>query len=120
MPLLPSFSDAVPAPPKVAVLVLPPGAIATPPLPQGDFGLSLFQDGLLPAAFMVGLLVSSPVFAEASKHYNAFRLIGTGLGVWTLAVRWAGRGRKEQAVHAAGSVASCLAGHGSPAGSLWV
>ncbi|GAB4820150.1 hypothetical protein N2152v2_007196 [Parachlorella kessleri] len=35
---------------------------------------------------MVGLLISSPIFAEASKHFNAFRLIGTGLGVWTLAV----------------------------------
>ena len=35
--------------------------------PQGDFELSLFQDGVLPAAFMVGLLASSPAFAEASK-----------------------------------------------------
>lgn len=30
---------------------------------------------------MVGLLVSSPMFAEASKHHNAFRLIGLGLAV---------------------------------------
>ena len=43
------------------------------------------QDGLLPAAFMVGLLASSPIFAEASKHHNAFRLIGIGLAVWTAA-----------------------------------
>lgn len=57
---------------------------------QGDFGLSLFEDGLLPAAFMVGLLVSSPLFAEASKHYNAFRLIGIGLGVWAVAVAGCG------------------------------
>ncbi|KAL4448931.1 hypothetical protein ABPG77_007648 [Micractinium sp. CCAP 211/92] len=52
---------------------------------QGDFSLTLFQDGLLPAAFMVGLLASSPIFAEASKHHNAFRLIGIGLAVWTAA-----------------------------------
>ena len=40
---------------------------------QGDFSLTYFQDGLLPAAFMVGLLLSSPVFAEASKTRNPFR-----------------------------------------------
>lgn len=57
---------------------------------QGDFGLSLFQDGLLPAAFMVGLLISSPIFAEASKRHNALRLIGLGLAVWTLAVAGCG------------------------------
>ena len=45
---------------------------------QGDFGLSLVEDGALPAAFMVGLLVSSPLFAEASKYNNAFRLIAVG------------------------------------------
>lgn len=33
----------------------------------------------------VGLLVSSPAFAEASKYFNAFRLIAIGLGVWTAA-----------------------------------
>ena len=43
---------------------------------QGEFQLSKFQDGVLPAAFMVGLLVASLVFAELCKHYNAFRLIG--------------------------------------------
>ena len=32
--------------------------------PQGDFGLSLFEDGVLPAAFMVGLLGASLVFAQ--------------------------------------------------------
>ncbi len=32
--------------------------------PQGEFNLTLFEDGLLPAAFMIGLLLSSPVFAE--------------------------------------------------------
>lgn len=39
---------------------------------------------------MVGLLASSPIFAEASKHLNAFRLIGLGLGVWTLAAAGCG------------------------------
>jgi len=52
---------------------------------QGDFGINNAQDGFLPGAFMVGLLVSSPIFAECSKHFNAFRLIAVGLGVWTVA-----------------------------------
>lgn len=39
---------------------------------------------------MVGLLASSPVFAEASKHRNGFRLIGTGLAVWTAAAAGCG------------------------------
>ena len=38
----------------------------------------------------VGLLICSPLFAEASKHYNAFRLIAIGLGVWTLATAGCG------------------------------
>ncbi|GFR52405.1 hypothetical protein Agub_g14975, partial [Astrephomene gubernaculifera] len=53
---------------------------------QGEFGLSYFQDGLLPAFFMVGLLLSSPVFAEACKHVSGFRLLGAGMGVWAAAV----------------------------------
>lgn len=53
---------------------------------QGDFNLNYIQDGLLPAAFMVGLLLSSPVFAEVCKHANAFRLLGIGMGVWAVAV----------------------------------
>eukprot|EP00890_Picochlorum_soloecismus_P002115 jgi/Picsp_1/2904/NSC_01129-R1_protein spinster homolog 1-like len=51
-----------------------------------EFGLTLFQDGLLPAAFMVGLLVSSPIFAESAKYSKSFRLIGIGLSVWATAV----------------------------------
>ena len=43
---------------------------------QGEFQLSKFQDGVLPAAFMVGVLVASLLFSELCKHYNAFRLIG--------------------------------------------
>lgn len=38
----------------------------------------------------MGLLICSPLFAEASKHYNAFRLIAIGLGVWTLATAGCG------------------------------
>ncbi|KAK9844649.1 hypothetical protein WJX74_005143 [Apatococcus lobatus] len=57
---------------------------------QGDFGLTLFEDGILPAAFMVGLLASSPFFAEMSKHCNPFRLIAIGLGVWTLSTAGCG------------------------------
>jgi MFS family permease len=49
-----------------------------------EFGLSLFQDGLLPAGFMVGLLISSPFFAEAAKHSGSFRLIGIGLSIWAI------------------------------------
>lgn len=43
------------------------------PRVQGDFGLSLFEDGVLPAAFMVGLLVASLVFAQASHTVNGER-----------------------------------------------
>eukprot|EP00271_Cylindrocystis_brebissonii_P019692 TRINITY_DN6154_c1_g1_i1.p1 TRINITY_DN6154_c1_g1~~TRINITY_DN6154_c1_g1_i1.p1 ORF type:complete len:522 (-),score=74.76 TRINITY_DN6154_c1_g1_i1:235-1800(-) len=53
---------------------------------QGEFNLSNFEDGLLPAAFMVGLLAASPFFATAAKHASPFRLIGIGLSVWTLAL----------------------------------
>ncbi|KAK9814346.1 hypothetical protein WJX72_004257 [[Myrmecia] bisecta] len=56
----------------------------------GEWDVSLTLDGCLPAAFMVGLLVSSPIFAEASKHYNAFRLIAIGLGIWTLSAAGCG------------------------------
>lgn len=53
---------------------------------QGDFKLSNFQDGCLPAAFMVGLIVASPTFAVLSKRIQAFKLVGVGLLIWTLAV----------------------------------
>lgn len=53
---------------------------------QGDFHLSNFEDGVLSSAFMVGLLVASPIFASLAKSVNPFRLIGVGLSVWTLAV----------------------------------
>lgn len=57
---------------------------------QGYFRLTYFQSGLLPAFFLIGLMVSSPVFAEACKYHNAFRLLGIGMGVWTAAVLAAG------------------------------
>ena len=34
--------------------------------------------------------MSSPIFAEASKHVNAFRLIAVGLGIWTLSTAGCG------------------------------
>lgn len=43
---------------------------------QRDFRLSLFQDTILPAAFMVGLLIATFIYNELTKRYNAFRLVG--------------------------------------------
>ncbi|KAK9942845.1 hypothetical protein M0R45_008492 [Rubus argutus] len=57
---------------------------------QGDFKLNNFKVGCLSSAFMVGLLVASPVFASLAKSVNPFRLIGVGLSVWTLAVTGCG------------------------------
>ncbi|KAK4271360.1 hypothetical protein QN277_020064 [Acacia crassicarpa] len=57
---------------------------------QGQFNLSNFEDGALSSAFMVGLLVASPVFASLAKCVNPFRLIGVGLTVWTLATTGCG------------------------------
>ncbi|XP_028083345.1 probable sphingolipid transporter spinster homolog 2 [Camellia sinensis] len=57
---------------------------------QGDFNLNNFQDGVISSAFMVGLLVASPIFAILAKSVNPFRLIGVGLSVWTLATAGCG------------------------------
>ncbi|GAB4853374.1 hypothetical protein Ancab_017550 [Ancistrocladus abbreviatus] len=57
---------------------------------QGDFNLSNFEDGVLASAFMVGLLLASPIFASLAKSVNPFRLIGAGLSVWTIAVTGCG------------------------------
>ncbi|KAG8082731.1 hypothetical protein GUJ93_ZPchr0014g47326 [Zizania palustris] len=57
---------------------------------QGDFNLNNFEDGVLSSAFMVGLLVSSPIFASLAKIHNPFRLIGVGLLVWTIATAGCG------------------------------
>ncbi|GMH03056.1 hypothetical protein Nepgr_004895 [Nepenthes gracilis] len=57
---------------------------------QGEFNLSNFEDGVLSSAFMVGLLVASPIFASLAKSVNPFRLIGVGLSVWTIATAGCG------------------------------
>ncbi|KAM7264451.1 hypothetical protein ACFE04_002134 [Oxalis oulophora] len=57
---------------------------------QGAFNLNNFQDGVLSSAFMVGLLISSPIFATLANSLNPFRLIGVGLSVWTLATAGCG------------------------------
>ncbi|MBA0863533.1 hypothetical protein Goshw_022590 [Gossypium schwendimanii] len=57
---------------------------------QGEFDLTNFQDCLLSSAFMVGLLVASPIFASLTKSHHPFRLIGVGLSVWTLAAAGCG------------------------------
>ncbi|KAL6964186.1 hypothetical protein U1Q18_035244 [Sarracenia purpurea var. burkii] len=57
---------------------------------QGDFNLNNFKDGVLSSAFMVGLLVASPIFASLAKSVNPFRLIGVGLLVWTFATAGCG------------------------------
>ncbi|XP_022762851.1 probable sphingolipid transporter spinster homolog 2 isoform X5 [Durio zibethinus] len=57
---------------------------------QGEFNLNNFEDGVMSSAFMVGLLVASPIFASLAKSVNPFRLIGVGLSVWTLATTGCG------------------------------
>ncbi|KAL8136551.1 hypothetical protein V2J09_002552 [Rumex salicifolius] len=57
---------------------------------QGQFKLNNFEDGILSSAFMVGLLVASPIFASLAKSVNPFRLVGVGLSVWTVAVAGCG------------------------------
>lgn len=53
---------------------------------QQDFGLSDFQDGVLASAFMVGLVIGAPVFAEATKYYDGFSCMFVGLTIWCLAL----------------------------------
>ncbi len=43
--------------------------------------MTYFEDGLLPSAFLVGLLIASPIFAEASKTCNAFRRVHNLSGI---------------------------------------
>ncbi|KAI3702282.1 hypothetical protein L6452_28015 [Arctium lappa] len=52
---------------------------------QGEFNLNNAEDGILSSAFMVGLLLASPIFASLAKSINPFRLIAVGLSVWTSA-----------------------------------
>ena len=44
---------------------------------QAAFQLGNVADGVLPSAFLVGLLIASVVFSELTQHFNAFRMIGT-------------------------------------------
>jgi len=50
-----------------------------------QYDLNNFQYFLLPSVFMVGLLVTSPIFAQLTHTHNPLRLIGVGLAVWTFA-----------------------------------
>lgn len=52
---------------------------------QGEFALSNTQDGLLATAFLVGLLIASPLFSEAVKRVPAFTLLAIGMGIWCAA-----------------------------------
>jgi MFS family permease len=53
-----------------------------------DFDVSIVRDGLLPSAFMIGLLISSPIFASlaSSPTRNEMHLIAYGLLVWAVSV----------------------------------
>ena len=57
-------------------------------IPHQDFDVSIVRDGLLPSAFMVGLLISSPIFASlaSNPNRNPLRLICYGLVVWAVSV----------------------------------
>lgn len=57
---------------------------------QGDFDLTKRQDGFLPTAFLVGLLIASPIFSEACKRVSGFKLIAIGMGTWTVATAGCG------------------------------
>ncbi|MFS8004311.1 hypothetical protein Hanom_Chr13g01224281 [Helianthus anomalus] len=69
---------------------------------QGEFDLNNFRDSVISSAFMVGLLVASPIFASLDKSINPFRLIGVGFSVRTLVAAGCGL-----------SVGSFDAGYGS-------
>ncbi|XP_073122340.1 probable sphingolipid transporter spinster homolog 1 [Henckelia pumila] len=62
------------------------------PLRQGVnlINLTNFEDGVISSAFMVGLLVASPIFASSANSFNPFRFIGVGLTVWTFVVTLCG------------------------------
>lgn len=52
---------------------------------KGVYDLSNFEGGVLAGAYMFGYISASPVFALAVKHYDPFRIIAFGLGIWSLA-----------------------------------
>ena len=43
---------------------------------QAEFELGNVEDGLLPSAFLAGLLIASIVYSELTTRYNAFRMTG--------------------------------------------
>ena len=43
---------------------------------QAEFQLGNVEDGLLPSAFLAGLLIASIVYSELTTRYNAFRMTG--------------------------------------------
>ena len=43
---------------------------------QADFNLSYAQLGLMPALYMVGLMVACIVFNELTNYVSSFRLVG--------------------------------------------
>ena len=54
---------------------------------MGAFGLNNKQYALIhPFGFLIGLLVSSPVFSDALKRHSPFRILSVGLAVWSLAM----------------------------------
>ncbi|PIN17670.1 Sugar transporter/spinster transmembrane protein [Handroanthus impetiginosus] len=57
---------------------------------QGDFNLNNFEDGVISSAFMVGLLLASPIFTSLAKSINPCKLMGVGLTVWTIAITFCG------------------------------
>lgn len=48
-------------------------------------GTSATLEGLLGAAFMVGFMVASPMFAHSVSYFEPFRVMALGLFIWTLA-----------------------------------
>ena len=43
---------------------------------QAEFQLGNVEDGLLPSAFLAGLLIASIAYSELTTRYNAFRMTG--------------------------------------------
>ncbi|UQA62125.1 spinster family MFS transporter [Polyangium aurulentum] len=58
---------------------------AVGPRIQEHLGISTSQLGLVASVFMVGYLVTSPIFGWLGDRYPRKGLIATGVGVWSLA-----------------------------------
>ncbi|KAK9823059.1 hypothetical protein WJX81_005352 [Elliptochloris bilobata] len=48
------------------------------------FGLTYLQLGLLPAMFMVGLMLACTVLSKLTAYFSPFRLVGVGMAMWVL------------------------------------